>query len=259
MEADVYDVQGKVIGKVSLPQVFSNVSTYNKDLVLRALLSEQSRNYQPQGRDPLAGLRTSATYVGRYNTYRTLRHMGVAIRPRQKLAKGAMGEVRRIPSSRKGRRAHPSKVEKRIVERINKKEYNKALAIAIAATANADEVGKRHVFKNKLPIVVSDDVENLSKTKEVLNFLLKLGLKEDLDRSHKPRLRKGLRRLAKRRHFRASVLLVARNASKLEKAGRNIPGVDVASVDKLSVGLLAPGGLPRLVVWTKSAIESVKV
>ncbi|MGC9156583.1 MAG: 50S ribosomal protein L4 [Candidatus Micrarchaeia archaeon] len=259
MEADVYDVQGNVVGKVSLPAIFSSGPQYSTDLVLRALLSEQSRNYQPQGRDPLAGLRTSATYVGRYNTYRTLRHMGVAIRPRQKLAKGAMGEVRRIPSARKGRRAHPSKVEKRIVERINKKEYNKAIAMAIAATANAEEVAKRHIFKNKLPIVVSDDVEKLSKTKDVLNLLLRLGLKEDIEKSHEPRLRKGLRRSARRRHFRYSVLLVAKDASKLEKAGRNIPGVDVASVDKLSIGLLAPGGMPRLVVWTKGAIESVKV
>jgi len=256
VEVDVYNEEGSVSGRASVPDLFS--ASFNKDIVLRALLAEQSLNYTPQGRDPLAGLRTSATYVGRYNTYRTLRHMGVAIRPRQKLAKGAMGEVRRIPSARKGRRAHPSKVEKRIVERINRKEYVKALEMAIAATAS-EEAKKQHLFTGNTPIVVSASAEHISKAKKVYGLLEKLGLKADLEKSHKPELRKGVRRLARQRHFRKSVVIIVSNeAAELAKAARNIPGVDVVSASRLSVSTLAPGGMPRLAVWTEPALNEAK-
>ncbi|MGC8629108.1 MAG: 50S ribosomal protein L4 [Candidatus Micrarchaeia archaeon] len=256
MEANVYKEDGSVSGKIALPKLFS--TEFRRDIVLRALLAEQSKGYQPQGRDPLAGLRTSATYVGRYNTYRTQRHMGVSIRPRQKLAKGAMGEVRRIPSARKGRRAHPSKVEKRIEERINKKEYDKAVAMAIAATARKELVSQRHVFKGQLPIVVDASFENIEKTKELYNVLQKLGLGEDLAKSHAPRLKAGKRRKVQKRYFRKSAVIIAKDASKLEKAGRNIPGIDVLSVSRLSIEGLAPGGMPRLAIWTEPAIKSIE-
>ncbi|MEM0074288.1 MAG: 50S ribosomal protein L4 [Candidatus Micrarchaeaceae archaeon] len=255
MEANVYKIDGTLAHKVSLPELFG--TQYNKDIVLRALLAEQSRKYQQQGRDTLAGMRTSATYVGRYNAYRTLRHMGVAIRPRQKLAKGAMGEVRRIPSARKGRRAHPSKVGKIIEERINRKEYNKALLMAIAATANKEEIAKGHVFTGSLPIVVEEGIERIAKTKELYSILKKIGIGSDLEKSHKPRLRKGLRRLSKLRHFRNSAVIIAKDANKLERAGRNIPGIDVVQIDRLSISKLAPGGIPRLAIWTEPALNSV--
>ena len=255
LEANIYSKDGSVAGKVELPSVFS--TKFRKDLVLRALLAEQSLEYQPQGRDPLAGLRTSATYVGRYSVYRTQRHMGVSIRPRQKLAKGAMGEVRRIPSARKGRRAHPSKTEKRTIEKINRKELEKAISMAIAAGASED-VKKRHSFKESLPIVVTQDFESISKTKELLKALINLGLGEDLERSHTPRLRKGLSRSSKKRHFRKSAVIIAKDPSKLELAGRNIPGIDVVGVNALRVSVLAPGGEPRLAIWTEPAIKSLE-
>ena len=106
---DVYGIDGKVARSIELPRVFSE--SFRKELVLRAILAEQSLRYQPKGRNLMAGLRTTATYVGNYKSYRTGRHMGIAIRPREKLGGGAMGYVRRIPSSVKGRRAHAQKVE----------------------------------------------------------------------------------------------------------------------------------------------------
>ncbi|MGC8547467.1 MAG: 50S ribosomal protein L4 [Candidatus Micrarchaeia archaeon] len=256
MEADVYNIDGSVSGKVPLPSVFE--THFNKDNVLRALLAEQSKEYQPQGRDPLAGLRTSAVYVGRYGVYRTGRHMGIAIRPRQKLAKGAMGEVRRIPSARKGRRAHPAKVEKKLVERINRKEYEKAIAMAIAATADAEKVKQRNIFEGKLPIVVDASIEQIDKTKKLYEVLSKLGLEKDLERAHRPELKPNSRRLAKKRYFKKSAVIIAKDASKLKKAGENIPGIDIASVDSLTVGVLAPGGEPRLAIWTLPAIKSLE-
>ena len=110
MEANVYSTDGKVEKKIALPEVFT--VTFNEDIVKRALLAEQSASYQPQGRYLLAGMDTSASYTGRYGTYRTQRHTGLTPRPRQRLSKGGMGQVRKIPSATKGRRAHRKKLRR---------------------------------------------------------------------------------------------------------------------------------------------------
>ncbi|MGC8538554.1 MAG: 50S ribosomal protein L4 [Candidatus Micrarchaeia archaeon] len=256
-EIELYNVDGSEEGKIQLPSIFS--SEYRKDLVQRAILSEQSLSYQPQGHFVLAGMQTTAAYIGRMATYRTGRHMGIAIRPRQKLGGGAMGEVRRIPSSRKGKRAHPHMVEKKIVERINAKEYRKAMQSAIGGTSVASLVKARSTLPEakKLPIVIDDKIESIKKTKDLVKFIEKMNLKADLEKSEKPRLRSNSRR-SRKRIFRKSILFVVKDDSALGKAGRNIPGVDVCQVDKLKVSLLAPGAIPRITVWSKGAIEAVE-
>lgn len=257
MQANVYQTDGKVEKKITLPGIFAK--RYNEGVVRRALLSEQSTRYQPQGHYLLAGLQTTATYVGRYSTYRTLRHVGQAIRPRQKLAKGAMGDVRRIPSSVKGRRAHPHKIEKNILERINRKEYVLALESAVAGTANTDMVKKSHTYpKGELPIVVSSQIEKIGKTSDLLKVLGALSLMDDIEKSHEPKTKSGMRRKVQRRYFRNSVLIVAKDAALLSRSGRNVPGVEVSSVSALDVEKLAPGANPRLTLWSEAAIPELE-
>ncbi|MDE1851282.1 MAG: 50S ribosomal protein L4 [Candidatus Micrarchaeota archaeon] len=253
---NVYDLDGKVEKSIELPEAFS--SGYREDLVRRALLAEQSLEYQPQGHDVMAGLRTTAVYVGNYKSYRTGRHMGIAIRPRQKLGGGAQGDVRRIPSATKGRRAHPHKIEKTIVERINNREYVRAVFAAISGCRESEAIKERHRFKGDAPIIIDQKIEGVSKTKQLMQILEKLGVSDDLDASHKPRLANGMRRKAQLRHFRRSVLIVAKDASKISKAGRNIPGVEVCSVSELTIQKLAPGGMPRLSVWSENSLADVK-
>lgn len=257
MNADVYQLDGKVARKEELPQVFG--SSFREDLVRRALLAEQSRRYQPQGHYVMAGLQTTAVYVGEYGVYRSGRHMGIAIRPRQKLAGGAMGDVRRIPSSVKGRRAHPHKIEKVLEERINSKEYKKAIESAIGGSANVVLIKEKHKMNHAtMPIIVEDKIEEVVKTKDLLKILKILGLENDIEKSHKPKLRAGLKRYARSRHFRKSVLIVVSNSAKIDKAGRNIAGVDVCNIKNLTVEALAPGAKPRLTIWTEGAVKGVE-
>ncbi len=256
MKADVYQLDGKIAKSIELPSVFN--ASYREDLVKRALLAEQSTAKQPQGHFLLAGMQTTARYYGSYGSYRTGRHMGIAIRPRQKLGGGAQGDVRRIPSAVKGKRAHPHKIEKIITERINAKEYRRAVESAIASTANAKMITEIHPVKTNLPIVIEDKIESVSKTKEVMKILKDLKLVEDVEKSHKPQLRKGLRRASQRRHFRNSVLFVVKEAKGLDKSARNIPGVDVVKVNELSVQKLAPGARPRITIWSEKALNDVE-
>ena len=151
-------------------------------------------------------------------------------------------------------------IEKIIEERINRKEYIKAISSAIAGSSKTESIEKRHPLGKKFsyPLVLENNLENISKTKELLNIIKKLGLSSDIERSHKPKLRKGLSRSSNKRRFRKSILIVAKNSLKLEKAGRNIPGVDVCAISSLTVNKLAPGGIPRLAIWSKGAVESVE-
>lgn len=62
MKVDVFDLQGKPMGKVELPKVFDE--PIRQDLILRAVLSSQSRGRHAYAVDTMAGKRTSAHYHG---------------------------------------------------------------------------------------------------------------------------------------------------------------------------------------------------
>jgi large subunit ribosomal protein L4e len=245
-ETDVLSLDGRPKGKVSIPSMFDE--SVRPELIQRAVIAENTMGLQPQGHYPLAGMQTTARYYGRMHAYRTGRHMGVAIRPKQKLGGGVQGAVRRIPSSVKGKRAHPHLVEKIIAERINKKEYQKALASAVSATGKTN------------PIIVADEIESVSKTKDMLKIFNNLNLKKELgESSAKARIRKGLRRSSKIKRYRKSILLVVGKESGAIKAARNMKGVDACPVSKITANLLAPGGIPgRTTVWSESAIKNLE-
>lgn len=256
MQADIYQLDGRTSKKEEMPKIFD--ASFREELVRRALLAEQSQRYQAQGHYILAGMQTTAIYVGAYSVYRTGRHMGRAIRPRQKLAAGRMGYVRRIPSSVKGKRAHPHKVEKILNENINVREYRKAMESAIAGTADTKKVHARHTVEQHLPIVMENKLETIAKTKDLILVLQNLKLDLDLERSKDPKVRRHHGRYSVGKRYRRSALIVAKDPSKISLAGRNIPGVDVCGVDALTVELLAPGAMPRLVIWTEGAVKEVE-
>ncbi|MCL4379475.1 MAG: 50S ribosomal protein L4 [Candidatus Marsarchaeota archaeon] len=238
--AQVLNIDGSTLKSVTLPSAFSEA--VRADLITRAVVAENTRTLQPQAHYVLAGMQTTARYYGAMNSYRTGRHMGIAIRPREKLGGGAQGKVKRIPSAVKGKRAHPHLVEKGIVERINAKEYQKAIRSAIAAT--------------KQPIVLSSDMESMRRTKEVIKMLNSLKLDGEI-RGAKAR-RKGIRRSSRQRRYGRSLLIVVDADKGIAKAARNIPGVDVCSVQSISVGMFAPGGRPgRLTLWSEAALEKL--
>lgn len=54
------------------------------------------------------------------------------------------------------------------------------------------------------------------------------------------------------------MVVVSNENTKCVKAFRNIPGVEVANVNRLSLKTLAPGGqLGRFVIWTQSAVQAL--
>jgi len=246
--AKVFSLEGKASGKVELPPVF--LTPLRPDIIKRAVLALQSHRLQPQGRDPLAGKRTSAESRGT--------GMAMARVPRRKggQARGAFA-----PGTVSGRQGHPPLSEKIIVKKISEKEKQLALFSAIAATASRDVVAARgHQVKDvaDIPLIVTSDLESLTKTKEAEESLIRLGLLSEIFRvkeGTKVRAGKGKSRGRKMKRPIGPLIVVAENKG-IVYAARNMPGVDVATVADLNAEMLAPGTHPgRLTVWTSSAIE----
>ncbi|MEM2245898.1 MAG: 50S ribosomal protein L4 [Thermofilum sp.] len=250
LSVPVYSLQGEVTGEVKLPKVFE--TPLRKDLIRRAFLSAFTARLQPKGTDPLAGLRTTAESLG-------VGH-GIA---RVARIKGGL-RAARVPQAVKGRRAHPPKVEKKLHERINKRERLLALMSAIAATAIRPVVEARgHLVPEKpLPIVVDNSLEEVSRTADLRGVLEKLGLWRDVERAQRgTRVRAGKGKMRGRRYkVPVSVLIVVSDSGKgILKAARNLPGVTVRTAKTVSVMDLAPGGHPgRLTIYTVRALEEIR-
>ena len=200
----------------------------------------------------MAGKRTSAESRGV--------GLGIARVPRLKSGQRAAFGVSIVG----GHQAFPPRSEKRVAKRIPKKEMYLALRSAVAATGDKNLVAKRgHVVLDvpDFPIVVTDEIESLKRTKEVREVLLNLGVWGDVFRvreSRKVRAGKGKGRGRRYKQAVGPLIVVAENKGVVE-AGRNLPGVLVMLVDGLNVELLAPGThLGRLTVWSQSAIERLK-
>ncbi len=256
MKAKVYSKDGKEAKEITLPSCFNE--EIREEIIRRAVLSDETKEYQPKGAYKFAGLETSAKYRGRKDAYGSLKNKGQAMLPREVRPKGLAGKVRRIPSAYSGRRAHPPKPEKIIIEKVNKKEYRKALFSAIAATAQPELIKARgHLYSGQAPIIFSDDVLSLSKTKDVL-FLLSNFIGKDLSKAKQKRKKvTGIRKRKTRTKTPKSALIVIPKNT-IFKAALNLPGVDVIPVNKLRVKDFAPGTHPgRLTIYTEKALFEV--
>ncbi len=149
------------------------------------------------------------------------------------------------------------------MKHINKKEAKLALLSAIAATANKATVKSRgHQIENvpQIPMVVTDDIQELKRAKEFEEALALLGLADDVTRvrnSRKIRAGKGKHRGRKMKQAVGPLIVISENKG-LQEAAANIPGVDVALVQTLNAEMLAPGThAGRLTVWTFGALEQL--
>ena len=181
MKCNVYSVEGNVVESIEVPAVFG--TEFRPDLIRRSVLSSHSSRSQPYGPNPHAGKLTSAESLGK--------NRGIARLPRMKSGprRGAF-----VPQTVGGRRAHPPIVEKILHEKINRKERRLALMSAIAVTGKADMVrsrGHRIEAIKEFPLVISDDLEKVRKTKETREIFKLIGVWDDILRAREKKIRAG--------------------------------------------------------------------
>jgi hypothetical protein len=100
----------------------------------------------------------------------------------------------------------------------------------------------------------------MSKTKEALALLKNIKAIEDIEHvKDSKKIRRGTGKMRNRRYVeRKGPLLVYASNNGIEQGFRNIPGMEIACVDRLNLLKLAPGGhLGRFVIWTQAAFEKL--
>lgn len=247
----VLDMNGKEEKNIELPPIFD--TPYQPRVIQQVYNCLNSHSFQIQGRYPGAGQMVSAES----------RNTGLGI-ARIARARGEgfprAGQAAGVAGVRKGRVAHPPVSWKTIYKKVNKKEKLLAFCSAIAATSNKELVRLRGHFISdniSLPIIVSNDIESLDKSKELQLFIEKIGLKDDLNRTHNKR-NKCVKKYLSNRRSPLSVLILVSNRDKIGRLDNSLPGVSVKSIKNVSVMDLVPGSRGiRLTIFSEKAIEEL--
>jgi len=266
MKTDVYSISGEKIREIELPPIFEE--EYRPDIINRAVSVIRANRRQPYGPSPMAGMRHSVETWGKGR--------GVARVQR------VTGDRRaaQSPNNVGGRRSHPPRPEHSWKEKMNKKEIAKALRSALAATADRETVsGRGHRFRDDLamPIVVEDALEDFETlvrekaeregydtfkfTQELLELAENIGIDTDLRRAgNGMKIRAGRGKMRGRKYRSPkSVLIVVSRKEAIERAARNLTGVEVVTARELNVEHLAPGGDPgRLTIFTEKALGEME-
>lgn len=240
---------------VPLPDVMK--ASIRPDIVgfVHSNISKNSR--QPYAVSKKAGHQTSAESWG---TGRAVSRI-----PRvpgggtHRAGQGAFGNM-----CRGGRMFAPTKIWRRWHRKINVNQKRYAIVSAIAASAVPSLVMARgHKIETvpEMPLVVSDSAEGVEKTSAALKVLKQIGAYADAEKAKDSQgIRPGKGKMRNRRYIsrKGPLVVYSTEGSKLVKAFRNIPGVEVVNVERLNLLKLAPGGhLGRFIVWTKSAFEKL--
>lgn len=245
-------------GTVNLPKQFDE--SVRSDLIKKAVLALHANARQRYGTYRRAGLDFSAKVSRRRRDYRGSYGHGISRVPRKVLSRSGThfnweGAV--APGTKGGRRAHPPKASKIWEQKINKKENRKAIRSAMAATlVKALAESRGHKVPQNYPFAIESKIESVSKTKELLNHLEKLGFGDELGRATK-KIRAGKGKLRNRRYKKTrGMLIITSKACELTKAASNIIGLEVVDIKSINAELLAPGTIPgRMTIFTDSAIE----
>jgi len=155
----------------------------------------------------------------------------------------------------------PTKTWRKWHRKINLNQKRYAVASALAASALPALVmarGHRVEQVAEVPLIVDNSAESISKTKDAVKILRTVGAYDDVIKAKESRkLRSGVGKLRNRRHvLRRGPLVVFNDDKGITQAFRNLPGVELAHIERLNLLQLAPGGhLGRFIIWTKSAAE----
>jgi len=250
---NVYDDKNKPSGvSIALPAVYK--APIRPDIVNFVHMNMAKNRRHPYAVSKEAGHQTSAESWG------TGRAVARIPRVRgggtHRSGQGAFGNM-----CRGGRMFAPTKVWRRWHRKINVNQRRYAVCSAIAASGiPALVMSKGHKIEEipEVPLVVSDKIQEYTKTKQAVQFLRKLKAWSDIQKVYNSkRFRAGKGKMRNRRRIqRLGPIVVYRKDQGLTRAFRNIPGIETINVEKLNLLRLAPGGhVGRFVIWTEGAFR----
>ncbi|MBS3159662.1 50S ribosomal protein L4 [Candidatus Woesearchaeota archaeon] len=242
MKVDILSLDGKKTKSIELPMQFEE--EYRPDLIKRAILAIFNNRRQKYGAKARAGMRQSAKLSRRRRSYKTAYGHGISRVSRKVLWSrgtqfGWVGAV--SPGTVGGRNAHPPKSEKNWEIKINKKERRKAIRSALNGAI-------------KDIVIFEDKLEDINKTKDILNILNKI----DIKINNKRKIRAGKGKIRGRRYKRClNPLFIVSKGCNLINSSSNL--TDIVKVNELNAALLTKGHIiPRKTIWSESAIKQIK-
>lgn len=252
----VYNAVGgeKSGNEVPLPSVFLSPLRHDVVKFVHACISKNRR--QAYGVSRRAGHQHSAESWG----------TGRAVARVPRVSGGGThrsGQAAYANSVRGGRMFAPTKTWRRWHVAVPRKMRRLAVASALAATAVTPLVlarGHRIEELAEVPLVVSDAVEKIDKTKAAVQFLKAIKAYPDVLKSRETKAARAGKGKSRDRKWitRKGPLIVYKEKEGVERAFKNIPGVDTCCVTRLNLLKLAPGGhLGRFIIWSESAIKSL--
>lgn len=155
----------------------------------------------------------------------------------------------------------PNKTWRKWTAKTNNNERRVAICSALAASAvPALLMARGHKISKlaEVPLVISNDIESITKTKEAIALLKAHKAIDDVEHAKdSKKIRKGKGKMRNRRYvMRKGPLVIYSGNNGVEQAFRNIPGVEVMSVDRLNLLKLAPGGhLGRFCIWSQVRLQ----
>ena len=164
---------------------------------------------------------------------------------------------------RGGRMFAPTKIWRKWHRKINVNQRRYATAAALAASAvPALVMARGHKISNvpEIPLVISDNVESTTKTKEAVKILKAVGAFDDVERAKASKtVRRGKGKMRNRRYTqRRGPLVVYKEDNGISRAFRNLPGVELCQVSRLNLLQLAPGShLGRFIIWSEGAFNEL--
>jgi len=252
---NVFDpTTGNNAGETVLPAVMT--APIRPDIVqyVHQLMSKNKR--QPYAVNDKSGLQTPAQSWG---TGRAVSRI-----PRvpgggtQRSGQGAFGNM-----CRGGRMFGQTKIWRRWHRHINLNQRRYATASALAATAVPPLVQARgHKIDEvpEVPLVLGDSLNGVDKTKLAKEILSRFGAFADVEKADESKkIRRGVGKSRNRRYtMRRGPLVIYDKSEGIEKGFRNLPGIELTTVDNLNLLDLAPGGhLGRFCIWTKGAFDKL--
>jgi len=251
----VYSTAQKADEHVRLPAVFS--APIRSDIVQEVHMNLNKNKRQPYAVSRYAGHQSSAESWGTGRAVSRIPRVPGGGTHRS--GQGAFGNM-----CRGGRMFAPTRVWRRWHRRVNVNQRRTAAAAALAASSLPSLVmarGHRVDRVPEVPLVVSTKtLQAINKTSKAVALLKALNAYDDIDRVvASQKIRVGSGKARNRRYVqRTGPLVVYHEKGPFLKALRNIPGIDLVNVAKLSVLDLAPGGhLGRFIIYTKDAFQAL--
>ena len=227
----VHSYEGASVGQTQLPAIFS--APLRADVVQTVHTHLNKNKRQPYAPNRLSGHQTAAESWG---TGRAVSRI-----PRvpgggtHRAGQAAFGNM-----CRGGHMFAPNKVWRRWHRKVNVNLKRYAICAAVAASGVTPLVmarGHKVDTVPEVPLVLSDDVQSITKTKQAVQLLKKIGAHEDIDKVMASRnLRRGKGKMRNRRYvMRKGPLVIYKDDSGIVKAMRNIPGVQLCHVERLNL------------------------